>query len=121
VSVGDRPVTRDHERTGPLGHIAFGLSGQRAMPRGPDEALHELRPNVFLGSSALESHRMVGLARRVTQAVERDAPLAAEVEGRLGSVLEDRDHVRARRPELVVVLAQLDELLAAERSAEVAH
>src|SRR5439155_9881790 len=52
---------------------------------------------------------------------EGDAALAAEVVGRISPVLEDRHDVPARPADLLVMLAQLDELLAAERSAEVAH
>ena len=64
---------------------------------------------------------MVALALRVAEAVERHVALAAEVERGLGPVLEDRHDVPAGSPDLVVGLTQLGEVLAAERSAEVAH
>jgi len=64
---------------------------------------------------------VVALTLGIAEAVERHVPLAAEVVRRLRPVLEYRDNVRPRFAELLVMLAQLDELLAAERSAEVAH
>jgi hypothetical protein len=57
----------------------------------------------------------------IAEAVEGHLALAAEVERRIRAVLEDRDDVSARCADLVVGLTQLGEVLAAERSAEVAH
>ena len=91
------------------------------MPGRPQEALGELGTDVLLRRAALEADGVVALALGVAQAVERDVALAAEVERGLGAVLEDRHDVAARFPDLVVVLTQLDELLAAEGSPEMAH
>ena len=116
------PSGRDDERPRPLRDVAALRVARQTRPaRRAQKALRELRADVLLGGAALEADGVVALTLGVAEAVERDAPLAAEVERRLGAVLEDRDHVRPRLAELLVVLAQLDELLAAERSAEVAH
>ena len=61
------------------------------------------------------------LPLRVAEAVERHAAVATEVACRLTAVLEHGDDIRAGCAEVLVGLAQLDEVLAAERSAEVAH
>jgi hypothetical protein len=91
------------------------------MAGGPQEAFGKLRPDDLLQAAALEPHRLVARALRVTETVERDIALPAEVESRVGAVLEDRDDLSPGGPDVLVGLAQLGEVLAAEWSPEVAH
>jgi ketosteroid isomerase-like protein len=121
VRVEHDALGRDHESAGPLRDVAFRDARESAVASCAQKALRELRPDVLASRSPLEPHRVVALAFGIAEAVERHAALPAEVEGGVGPVLEDRDDVRPGRPELLVVLTQLGELFAAERSAEVAH
>lgn len=122
MRVGDRAVGGDHERARPLGNVAaLRIACKRALPRRAKKALRKLWPDVLLCRSPLQPDGVVGLTLGIAEAVKRHVALAAEVVGRIRSVLEHGDDIRAGRPEVFIVLAQLDELFAAERSAEVAH
>ena len=91
MRVGDCAVGRDHERPRTLGDVAaLRVAGESALPRRPDEACHQLRADVLLRASPFQPDRVIALALRIAEAVERNATLAAEVIGRIRAVLEDR-------------------------------
>src|SRR6185437_10441053 len=97
-----------------LAHVRADLG--RAKPVSVD-----VQADVLPALAALEPHRPVARAARVAQALERHAAAVAEAHRRLRAVLEDRDDLAAGRPQLLVAAAELNQVLAAEGAAEVAH
>ena len=118
-----RPCRRARARTCPAAgpRRPLGDARERAVTRRAQEALRELRARCTpapVPARARPRGRPRAPGRRGSRT---DVALAAEVVGRLGAVLEDGDHVRPGLPELLVGLAQLGEVLTAERSPEMAH
>ena len=121
MSVFDAALGRDDEGSRSLRRIALRNTGQGAVTRRSQPAADELGTDDLLCRTPLEPDRVVTLPFRVTEAVEWNAPLSAEVIRGFGPILKDGDDVGPGLPELLVGLAQLSEVFTAERSAEVAH
>ena len=120
VGEGDDPVGGDDERPRSLSHVTHRLARQRAVSRRPKEALRKLRADVLLPVLAQARPRDSPPARG-----RRGNRTARRACGRSGTSGRRGTGTRRRRPlppeEVFVVPAQLDEVLAAERSAEMAH
>jgi hypothetical protein len=117
----DGPVGFHHKRARKLGGVTLRNARKRPVAGCPEPSSDQLRANDLFRTTALEADRAVALTVRVTETVEWDAALPAEVKGRLGPILEDRDHVGAGLPEFLVGLTQLGEVLPAERSPKMTH
>ena len=86
----------------------------RLCPTHPHRRTHHAAP-----SRAPQLQQLVAALPGIDEEPEGDVELIAEIGGHLGSAEADRNHVRVERADLVVVVTQLRDLLAAERSAVV--
>jgi hypothetical protein len=122
VSEDDPAIGGHHERGRHQAPVpALSVADHRAVAGGPDRRDPDLGRRQLAEAAPLQAHGVVGLTLGIAQALQLDLALAAEVAGGLRAVLERAHHLAARRADLLPGPIQLDQVLSAERSAEVAH
>ena len=111
----------DNHRASELHRILLRLGDpptleDRLRPTHPHRRTQHAAP-----SRAPQLQQLVAALPGVDEEPEGNVELLAEIGGHVGSAEADRNHVRAERADLVVVVTQLRDLLAAEGSAVVSQ